>query len=85
MNQNYLHQQQYGYLIEHFSLLDSVEHFSLHAVLKLPPPQHQVEDFVDGVLWIFLQEGQKEVTHRIQTKTHSFVRHVKMFLRSLFT
>lgn len=38
MNQNYLHQQQYGYLIEHFSLLDSVEHFSLHAVLKLPPP-----------------------------------------------
>lgn len=36
-----------------------------------------MEDFVDGVLWIFLQEGQKEVTNRTQTKTDSFVRHVK--------
>lgn len=37
-----------------FPLLDPVEHFPLHAVLELAPPQHQVEDFVDGVLWIFL-------------------------------
>lgn len=40
-----------------FALLDSVEHFSLHAVLKLAPPQHQVEDFVDAVLWILLLSG----------------------------
>lgn len=40
-----------------FALFDSVEHFSLHAVLKLAPPQHQVEDFVDAVLWILLLSG----------------------------
>lgn len=37
------------------ALFDSVEHLPLHAVLELAPPQHQVEDFVDGVLWILLQ------------------------------
>lgn len=41
------------------ALLDSVEHFPLHAVLQLAPPQHQVEDFVDGVLRIFLQQRNK--------------------------
>lgn len=48
-------------------LLDSVEHFPLHAVLKLAPPQHQMEDFVDGVLWILL-EKDTERGQNIKTK-----------------
>lgn len=36
------------------ALLDPVEDLPLHAVLQLPPPQHQVEDLVDGVLRILL-------------------------------
>ena len=52
------------------ALLDSVQDFPLHAVLQLSPPQHQVEDFVDGMLWILLQKNMKEeeITFRIQTK-----------------
>lgn len=42
----------------HFALLDSVKHFPLHAVLEFTSPQHQVEDFVDRMLRIFLEEKQ---------------------------
>lgn len=41
------------------ALLDSVQDFPLHAVLQLSPPQHQMEDFVDGMLWILLQKHMK--------------------------
>lgn len=37
-----------------FALLNPIKHFSLHAMLKFTPPQHQVKDFVDSVLWVFL-------------------------------
>lgn len=43
---------------DQLALLHSVEDFPLHAVLKLAAPQHQVEDFQDGVLRIFLQRDK---------------------------
>lgn len=35
-------------------LLDPVENLPLHAMLEFSPPQHQMEDFEDGVFRIFL-------------------------------
>lgn len=36
--------------------LDAVEDFALHAVLDLPPPHHQLQHLVDGMLWVFLEK-----------------------------
>lgn len=36
-------------------LLDSVQHFSLHAVLQFTPSDHQKQNFVNGSFGIFLE------------------------------
>lgn len=35
--------------------LEAVEDLALHAVLDLTPPQHELQDLVDGVLRVFLR------------------------------
>ena len=35
--------------------LEAVEDLALHAVLDLAPAQHELQDLVDGVLWVFLR------------------------------
>ena len=36
------------------SSLEAVEDLTLHAMLDLAPPQHELQDLVDGVLRVFL-------------------------------
>lgn len=36
--------------------LEAVEDLALHAVLDLAPPQHELQDLVDGVLGVFLRD-----------------------------
>lgn len=38
--------------------LDAVQDLALHAVLDLSPPHHQLQHLVDGMFWVFLQEGR---------------------------
>lgn len=38
------------------SSLEAVEDLTLHAMLDLAPPQHELQDLVDGVLRVFLQD-----------------------------
>lgn len=38
-------------------LFEAVEDLALHAVLDLASPQHQLQDFVDGVFRVFLRDG----------------------------
>ena len=38
--------------------LDAIEDFALHAVLDLPPSHHQLQHLVDGVFWVFLENGR---------------------------
>lgn len=40
--------------------LDAVEDLALHAVLDLPPPHHQLQHLVDGVLRVFLEKKRAE-------------------------
>lgn len=35
--------------------LEAVQDLALHAVLDLAAPQHELQDLVDGVLWVFLR------------------------------
>lgn len=43
--------------------LDAVEDLALHAVLDLAPPQHELQDLADGVLWVFLwTQGQMQAS-----------------------
>lgn len=42
-------------------------------MLELAPPQHQVQDFVDGVLWVLLQGGTNRRTELlVRTRGNSF-------------
>lgn len=36
------------------SSLEAVQDLALHAMLDLAPPQHELQDLVDGVLWVLL-------------------------------
>lgn len=36
--------------------LEAVEDLALHAVLDLAPPQHELQDLMDGVLRVFLRD-----------------------------
>ena len=38
------------------TLLDAVKHLSLQPMLDFPSTYHEVKDFVDGLLLIFLKE-----------------------------
>lgn len=56
--------------------LEAVEDLALHAMLDLAPPQHELQDFVDGVLRVFLQTQAQMQEHasqgdpRTPTKPH---------------
>lgn len=48
------------------SSLEAVEDLALHAMLDLAPPQHELQDLVDGVLRVLLQTEERMQEHAPQ-------------------
>lgn len=48
------------------SSLEAVEDLALHAMLDLAPPQHELQDLVDGVLRVLLQTEEWMQEHAPQ-------------------
>lgn len=48
------------------SSLEAVQDLALHAMLDLAPPQHELQDLVDGVLWVLLQREGRMQEHAPQ-------------------
>ena len=43
-----------------FPLLHSIQHFSLHSVLKFSTPQHEMDHLLDRSFWVFLDLKEKK-------------------------